>query len=352
MTSHASKSGGGGGGVSENRKRYLDRSRKSQRIGRNPKRGAPGILMTCETGRERKCRQEGLDILRYYWDILQEKTVGESAPAAAKADAQSLEEELAALKKKKPAADELFGVYETGIRGTVFVLCTLPGCELIPPIQPTAIDGTPRNKKETDKEEGDEEGPATKKPRAEEESGPAATTTISTNHASIANPIWDPFKTVSSIVHDLERSISSPESSQSLVPSSRFVTRMIPMQATCFASLDEIQQTVRALLDQTLAGLLSQKPKDATAPSFCVQIKRRNCSSVTRDDLISAVVAVVDDATAAAPWTVNLREADYTFQIEICKTLTGVSILPASFSKEQRNFNLAEIREKVGVAAE
>jgi tRNA(Ser,Leu) C12 N-acetylase TAN1 len=127
---------------------------------------------------------------------------------------------------------------------------------------------------------------------------------------------------------------------------------MIPMQATCFASLDEIQQTVRALLNQTLAGLLSQKPKDATAPSFCVQIKRRNCSSVTRDDLISAVVAVVDDATAAAPWTVNLREADYTFQIEICKTLTGVSILPASFSKEQRNFNLAEIREKVGVAAE
>ena len=32
----------------------------------NPKRGGPGILMTCEQGREHKCEREGVDILQYY----------------------------------------------------------------------------------------------------------------------------------------------------------------------------------------------------------------------------------------------------------------------------------------------
>eukprot|EP00978_Attheya_sp_CCMP212_P003397 scaffold7003_cov60-Attheya_sp.AAC.1 len=34
---------------------------------KNVRRGGPGILLTCETGREFKCQREGLEILRHYY---------------------------------------------------------------------------------------------------------------------------------------------------------------------------------------------------------------------------------------------------------------------------------------------
>jgi tRNA acetyltransferase TAN1 len=355
----------------QGRKRYLEKSQKSRRIQRNPPRGAPGILMTCETSRERKCQNEGLEILRYYFDS-HEKAAGagtegeansESAAPVESEKTQTLEEEIEALKQanKKPAADDPFGVYETGCRGTVFVLCTLPGCPLIPPIQPTRIDGTLHVKKGA---AGNEEGEApAKKPRLEGDDSTAQkddTDTVEETpvpHASIANPVWDPLDSVRSIVQDLERSVSSPNTaSLAGIPSSRYVTRMIPIQATCFASVEEIQQTVRALLDQVLEGLpakaKSTEASTLSPPTFCVQVKRRNCGHVTRQQIIDTVVTVVDQATKVEPWTVNLRQPDYTVWIEICKTLTGVSILPSSVQNMSRNFNLAEIRERVGVAAE
>jgi tRNA(Ser,Leu) C12 N-acetylase TAN1 len=346
--------------TSGNRKRYLEKSQRSRRIQRNPPRGAPGILMTCETMRERKCQQEGLDILRHYWDShdkVAAEADSESTPAPAEsAKPQSLEEEIEALKKanKKPAADDPFGIYETGCRGTVFVLCTLPGCPLIPPIQPMSIDGTVHQKKSAENEAGDV--PA-KKQRLESGSGSNAhkddgSEQPPVNHASIANPVWDPLYAVRSIVQDLEQSVSAPSTAiQSGIPSSRFVTRMIPIQATCFASLDEIQQTVRALLDQAVEALPAKSP-ETPPPTFCVNVKRRNCGHLTREAIIDTVVEVVDQATKAEPWKVNLRQADYNIWIEICKTLTGVSIIPSSFQSMSRNFNLAEIRERVGVAAE
>lgn len=343
----------------QGRKRYLERSQKSRRIQRNPPRGAPGILMTCETSRERKCQNEGLDILRYYWDS-HAKVAGvgeadsESAPAESEKP-QSLEEEIEALKKanRKPAADDPFGVYETGCRGTVFVLCTLPGCPLIPPIQPTRIDGSLHLKKGAGNEEGD--APA-KKQRLEAAQKDVTEDETPVVHSSIANPVWDPLDSVRSIIQDLERSVSSPNTaSQSGIPSSRYVTRMIPIQATCFASLEEIQQTVRALLDQVLEALPVKSTVTSTSAlptTFCVQVKRRNCGHVTRDQIIDTVGAVIDQATKEDPWKVNLRQPDYTIWVEICKTLTGVSVFPSSVQNMSRNFNLAEIRERVGVAAE
>ena len=41
-----------GGGKKNKRKWWAANSR--------PKRGSPGVLLTCETGRERKCQREGL----------------------------------------------------------------------------------------------------------------------------------------------------------------------------------------------------------------------------------------------------------------------------------------------------
>ncbi|MGK3759170.1 MAG: hypothetical protein ACI8RD_011487, partial [Bacillariaceae sp.] len=56
-----------GGGASSKKRKYFDRGGGGKnKKWRRPKRGAPGVLLTCETGRERRCEREGLEILNYY----------------------------------------------------------------------------------------------------------------------------------------------------------------------------------------------------------------------------------------------------------------------------------------------
>mmetsp|Transcript_12727 Transcript_12727/g.15600 ORF Transcript_12727/g.15600 Transcript_12727/m.15600 type:complete len:187 (-) Transcript_12727:146-706(-) len=106
----------------------------------NPKRGPPGVLFYCETGRESKCLREGLEILNHYYSPNNEK-VDDNTTSSAKGDGHghddadadgnkedgttgekkmTLDEEIAMLKKNKKNGP--FRVYETGSRGTVFVM--------------------------------------------------------------------------------------------------------------------------------------------------------------------------------------------------------------------------------------
>ena len=147
----------------------------------NPKRGAPGILVITETGRENKGRREGLEILQHYFysssgsnadDVINGNTLNEKIPSPSSdledncdSDKSSLnknltlEEEIDLLKKGVSADAVLrggnananeknnagnngtnkhgkakvnsgpFRVYETGCRGTVFFMSTMPNCE-------------------------------------------------------------------------------------------------------------------------------------------------------------------------------------------------------------------------------
>jgi len=325
-----------GGDRRTKNKRYFE----GKRDHRNPKRGGPGILLTCEGGREGKCRREGLEILQYYWENSQESQEQKNEERK-----MSLEEELAAL-KHTTNKDEIvpFTVYETGCKGTVFVMCTIPDCNLIPPIEPRSIDGG--SKPGNESAVYDEQQSASKRARLDDQE-PAhdkGDQKLEGRKSSSDSPIiedypWDPLKTVRSVVQDL----STPKSKND-VPGSRFVTRMIPIQATCFASQDEIHQTVRALLRRLLNSLKGE------SYSFSIQVKRRNCGHLTRDQIIEGVAGVVGQMTTA--WTVKLREPDVIVMVEICKTLCGISILTASEQSVARNFNLAELRTKAGVASE
>merc|ERR1719232_55173 len=88
-----------------------------------PKRGSPGFLLTCETGREVKCQREGIELLLYYYNSggmeLDHDCIEEKATL-------SLDEEISMLKKKKYScsSDEKnpFTLYETGCRGIVFLM--------------------------------------------------------------------------------------------------------------------------------------------------------------------------------------------------------------------------------------
>lgn len=287
--------------------------------------------MTCERGREAKCKREGLDILRYYASKQQPKNEGDSETSKK----LTLDEEIALGNEESND----FGIYDTGCGGNVLVMCTLPESTLIPPIQTEwseANNSEHSAKRKATEESSNNDVPISKRARIEEkEDGLEASKKdeidVESNQKPESKelPPWDPVETVQQVLHDLDSSSTS-------APSSRFVTRMIPIQATCFASLEEIGLTAEALVQKYL--------KDVAPSTFAVNIKRRNCSTVTRDEIINAVAgAVLSMEGAKNEWKVNLKSPNYTIMVEICKTLCGMTIVKDYAS--YRNFNLLEIRE-------
>ena len=296
-------------------------SGKKRRYGghapRNPKRGAPGIVLTCESGREIKCEREALDILQHDWDI-NVVTVKESGKST------SLDDELEKLKGSKIVSP--FSVYATGCRGMVVILCT--DCRLI--VEPLEKTGDKEHNgrhldASTTVTETEECG-AAKKPRLD--GGKSDETSVGATDQDEESASWDPLEAVGRIVKDME-------SSNSVFPSSRFITRMIPMQATMYASVDDIRNATESLI----VPFADQKNK-----TFAIQVKRRLCDHLKRDDVIAAIGPVVSEA--APTWKVNLRTPDFTIVVEICKTFAGVSILSSAQMLVAPNFNLAELRER------
>lgn len=328
-----------------------------------PKRGAPGILLTCDTGRDKKAKREGLQIMNYYYkqeccgggkkedDKMEEE---EDTTNNTKDAKLSLEDELAELKKdagegnSKPKFDYgPFSEYETGCRGTIFLMCHLPDCSLVP---------IPKAKKEVIDGEGDaatseepdakkvktEEEPKGEDDKKEEEKETEETTPENDNHKTL----WDPTLTVRRAMEDLQKESESGQRNFG-VPGSRFVVRMIPMQATCFASIDEITVAFRALLDH---WVLPRIPDKSVQKSYAIKFKKRHCSGLERDQVIDAIVGQVDIVTKGfenKEWKVDLGNPDYRIQVEVCKTLCGISVLKASAEDERmvkHNYNIVDMR--------
>ncbi len=333
----------------------------------NPKRGGPGILLTCETGRERKCQNEGLEILKYYLSDegrFQDgnMTGGDDDEGGEEDDSLTLEEELTKLRSKKEStksdpSSAAFGVYETGCRGSVFVLCTLPNCQLIPPIETEYIqakkdvtaqkftatdDGGDIRKDDDDVVDGSRDGSdedsssedAKKKRKLDdgsevEQNGNATSGTALTIPSSTIDDVengfprpvlWDPIATVQNIMSDLDAKSRK-------APSSRFVTRMIPLQATCFASLEELRLTTIELLKIYLP---------AKTKTFAIVPRRRHCDSLTRDQIIDTIAEIVLNRIPSCK--VQLDNPDATIVVEICKNICGISVVGEYES--YRNFNL------------
>jgi len=377
-----------------------------------PKRGGPAMIITCETGRDGKAKREGMDMIRYYYnqqqsssssnvngndlEVVENVSVNtkpepavstlEKAEEGTESSTEkfkdkavlSLDNELALLKsdnnsnaskggsvrRKNDYSSQRngpFSVYETGCRGTVFVMCTHPNCSLIPKVN-TSQPG-----------ETEEEGPTKKKTKTEEVAqsdstgkgdAAAAATTTTTESCGMHNngcPPWDPVAALRQIMKDIHEECQTGKSKNG-APASRFVTRMLPVQATCFASLEEITATFRALLDHVLLPKLRQQQQQTissnndTATStttFGIRFKKRNCGNVNRDQVIDAIVLQVDDATKET-WKVDLDKPDYRVEVQICKTLCGISILNEGGDDAficSRKFNLAELRVEAATAA-
>ncbi|VEU33874.1 unnamed protein product [Pseudo-nitzschia multistriata] len=352
---------GGGGGGHKRKWGLLTR----------PRRGNPGVLLTCETGREQKCKREGLEILNHYHRSASPGAGGSGSAGEGESENNndddndddrdqplSLEEELSLLKSKKgsPDASSAFGEYETNCRGTVFVLCTLPKCSLIPAIQTEYMrskqkqnkgsgsnsgnnddDDNSNSNKNSNGPEVPESNRAEKK--AETKSGdgadhPEPAASPEASEAADAGggppgrppsdpPPWDPIAAVRAIMSDIDAGDSNKAA-----PSSRFVTRMIPIQATCFASPEELGLTCEEVLKKYVS------PK--RTKTFAIRFKRRNCSGLDRKGSIQIVGDLMQKLFPDC--RVDLGKPDATIVVEVCGTLCGVSVVENFGSC--RNFNL------------
>ncbi|GKY91651.1 hypothetical protein MPSEU_000137000 [Mayamaea pseudoterrestris] len=374
------------GGSNKNKKTYSNH---------NPARGGPGVLWTCEPGKERRCLREGLDILQHYLadDVAMKKPeVDDDFKQKQQTDASNeqgkegepkltLDDEIAMLKNRnkskngKSLSDLPFQEYETGCKGTVFMLYT----------GSTRADAVIAEQDCTSSDQ-----PQAKKARLEETDSVAAAVTATTTKCAsdgdeasdpqsqekVALPIspdestWQVLPTVLTIFEDQIKDAalaataavqddddnkisdqgskgsalgSQPVSSSSHIPTSRFMTRMIPIQATCFAKAQEVQDTFALLLEQHVSAQDSKH-------TFAISTKRRCCEHLKSQEVIQAIGGQV--AKLRPNWTVNLRQPDFTVIVETCKTLVGISILPSSYLSVVRNFNLAELRTNIGVATE
>ena len=174
--------------------------------------------------------------------------------------------------------------------------------------------------------------------------------------------MFDPIDLVKTIIHDLDDATMNKGSV--LPPSSRFVTKMIPIQITCFPSIKEIETCTKSLLSHYYDTRKQREEKKQEEPSstpttttFAISHKIRLCTTITKDEIINNIANVVmsDDSQQQSPpnhkWKVQLKDPDVTIHVQICKTLCGISFIPKCH-EFRTNFNLIMIREESEEEAE
>ena len=259
-----------GGDKRGNKRRY---GGKGSQYGPTPRRGPPALFVSCESGREKKCQREALELIHHYYYASRSAnsegiTTATSPPSTPQEEVPlSLDEELSMLRKGATAEEVIsyepnskrprkgsknatskqlssmkspFSIYDTGMRGMVCILCTMPGCEMIPYDDILAEIRAANEKKEgkntanvaTGKEDGNDDYSKAMK---------NDTTKTKESKGDDGNKVsWDPVETVRCILRDGKGDIeqgnnSEKEVSKELstgVPGSRFILRLLPMQAT------------------------------------------------------------------------------------------------------------------------
>jgi len=141
--------------------------------------------------------------------------------------------------------------------------------------------------------------------------------------SSTSSPVvWDPISTVRAIMSDIDND------SNKAAPGSRFVTRMIPMQATFFASEEELQLTCTEVLKKYIAP---------STKTFAIVFKRRHCHKLDRKTAIQIVGETMNKLFPKCK--VELSSPQVTILVEVCGTLCGMSVVDNNI-KDCRNFNL------------
>jgi hypothetical protein len=145
-------------------------------------------------------------------------------------------------KNKLSSMKSPFSEYESGVRGMICILCNLPGSELIPYDEIVAkIHAARKEKAENEASATNDASKEDKVVCEDEEKGneEGNKTDTEKKHSSVETPLWDPVDTVKRIMEGVTEENNPTNTSKALssAPSSRFISRMLPMQATVSACL-------------------------------------------------------------------------------------------------------------------
>lgn len=318
----------------------------------NPRRGFPGVLCFCETGKEIKCEREAKDILQYYYEKSHEDRSDQSV-----GQTLTLEEEIAMINNGGMSDSASFlKVYDTGCRGTVFLISTLQNSELIDVVRSRAprlgekINSDEKADIDSDTSDVDDSSRIRESKRIK---------VMKSNNYSEVGIKWDPVNCISTIFQGIKEK-------DAYSPSSRFITRMVPIQVTCHAAMEEIVPNIRELLRKFLiphgiSAAESSNVKEKILPTFRISFKRRLCDHLKTNEVIESVAGVIQELTRAyfaktkatkecilnnpQLFDVDLTSPDYTIIIEICRTLVGMSVVKNA--SDFNNFNLNITKEKL-----
>jgi tRNA acetyltransferase TAN1 len=110
------------------------------------------------------------------------------------------------------------------------------------------------------------------------------------------------------------------------------VEKLVPLQKTCYPTLEAITTAAEMLLIPEPLG------PDSTPKTFAVVAKIRGKvdESVSRSKLTSAVAALVDQTKHK----VNLTEPDIVILVEVIRNIAGVSVVKGEEFRAFKRFNL------------
>lgn len=272
--------------------------RKSIHKQKNPPLGPPGIIFSCNQGLEQQC----------YVDAIAQLQMVTTIEGDNNNTTDDLEGELQQLRNSNinnnrtthsRVAANTFQLYDTRCKGLVIVLWRGDGSN-----DATSFRETDNNRDTTDQQQ--RSNPCLQQPLT----------------------VWDPVATIECIVADAQS--DSPR-----YPSSRIITRTVPMQMTFSPSVTELKEVIAHLLRS--CGT-EENPSGTT---FAVHVRRRFCDVLTRPMIISAVADVVQEKRPH--WKVDLNQPDYVVQVEVCQMLAGATISKSNAawmaSQQQKMFH-------------
>ncbi|XP_046660332.1 THUMP domain-containing protein 1 homolog [Homalodisca vitripennis] len=162
---------------------------------------------------------------------------------------------------------------------------------------------------------------------------PSRFTSIDTgikNNIFIKTTVEDPVKLAMAVLNDV---------AVTKTQKGRFLLRIIPVEVTCKASLEDIKTAADALFDKHFR---------CEPTTFAIVVNKRYNDSLLRDEVIHSLALLVTDKNQ--DHKANLKEAKKTVLLEIMKGVCCLSVLEDY--KRLRHYNLAELAKPEVTEAE
>lgn len=114
----------------------------------------------------------------------------------------------------------------------------------------------------------------------------------------------------------------------------RYLLRLVPIETTCKANMDEINKAMSILIDKHFSG----DPK-----TFAINFNHRNNNQINRDDVIKEIAKAI--SAKNSQHKVDLKNAELTVIVEIIRGICLLSVIP--FYVKYKKYNLLQLFESV-----